>query len=101
MALAFARTQHRRALGDFKLDLTPIDGRRTDHLSLAPSRRGRRVVVADSTNARTGFNASERSSGALRHFLERPERRMMVACFASHPPRPAIINVALEHTQIV
>ena len=93
--------------GDFKLDLTPIDGRRTDISRLAAlGDEGVALLLADSTNAEEpGFTASERSvGGALRRlFLERPERRMVVACFASHIHRvQQIIDVALEqHRKIV
>jgi len=108
MALAF-RTNAGIVVhsGDFKLDLTPIDGRRTDISRLAAlGDEGVALLLADSTNAEEpGFTASERSvGGALRRlFLERPERRMVVACFASHIHRvQQIINVALEqHRKIV
>ncbi|HWD97140.1 MAG TPA: ribonuclease J [Acidimicrobiales bacterium] len=74
--------------GDFKLDLTPIDGRRTDINRLAAlGDEGVALLLADSTNAEEpGFTPSEASVGvALRRlFLERPKRRMVVACFASH-----------------
>jgi ribonuclease J len=74
--------------GDFKLDLTPIDGRRTDINRLAAlGDEGVALLLADSTNAEEpGFTPSESSVGvALRRlFLERPDRRMVVACFASH-----------------
>ena len=87
--------------GDFKLDLTPIDGRRTDVARLAAlGDAGVALLLADSTNAEEpGFTASERSVGvALRRiFLERPQRRMVVACFASHIHRvQQIIDVAKE-----
>ena len=101
MALAF-RTNAGIVVhsGDFKLDLTPIDGRRTDISRLAAlGDEGVALLLADSTNAEEpGFTASERSvGGALRRlFLERPERRMVVACFASHIHRvQQIIDVAL------
>ncbi|MFI5036498.1 MAG: ribonuclease J [Acidimicrobiales bacterium] len=85
--------------GDFKLDLTPIDGRRTDVARLAAlGDEGVALLLADSTNAEEpGFTASERSVGVTlrRLFLERPERRMIVACFASHVHRvQQIIDVA-------
>jgi ribonuclease J len=74
--------------GDFKLDLTPVDGRRTDLNRLAAlGDEGVTLLLADSTNAEEpGFTPSESSVGvALRRlFLERPTRRMVVACFASH-----------------
>lgn len=92
--------------GDFKLDLTPIDGRRTDVARLAAiGDEGVALLLCDSTNAEEpGFTASERSvGGALRRlFLERPERRMVVACFASHIHRvQQIINVAREQGRLV
>jgi ribonuclease J len=74
--------------GDFKLDQLPIDGRRTDLSRLAAlGDEGVALLLADSTNAEEpGFTASESTVGpALRRlFLERPERRLIVACFASH-----------------
>ncbi|MGC8510547.1 MAG: ribonuclease J [Acidimicrobiales bacterium] len=87
--------------GDFKLDPTPIDGRRTDLSRLAAlGDEGVALLLADSTNAEEpGFTGSESAvGGALRRvFLERPERRMVVACFASHIHRvQQIIDVALE-----
>jgi ribonuclease J len=74
--------------GDFKLDLAPIDGRRTDLARLAAlGDEGVALLLSDSTNAEEpGFTDSESSVGpALRRlFLERPDRRLVVACFASH-----------------
>jgi len=75
--------------GDFKLDLRPVDGRRTDlarigHLAASS---GVRLLLADSTNAEEpGFTPSESEVGAtLRRLIaERPGRRVVVACFASH-----------------
>jgi ribonuclease J len=85
--------------GDFKLDLTPIDGRRTDINRLAAlGDEGVALLLADSTNAEEpGFTPSESSVGVSlrRLFLERPTRRMVVACFASHIHRiQQIANVA-------
>ena len=87
--------------GDFKLDLTPIDGRRTDLNRLAAlGDEGVTLLLADSTNAEEpGFTPSEASVGvALRRlFLERPGRRVVVACFASHIHRiQQIADVAHE-----
>ena len=74
--------------GDFKLDLLPIDGRRTDLARLAAlGDEGVALLLSDSTNAEEpGFTDSESTVGpALRRlFLERPDRRLIVACFASH-----------------
>jgi ribonuclease J len=87
--------------GDFKLDLTPIDSRRTDIARLAAlGDEGVALLLCDSTNAEEpGFTASESSVGkALRRlFLERPDKRLVVACFASHVHRvQQIIDVARE-----
>jgi ribonuclease J len=87
--------------GDFKLDLTPIDARRTNVARLAAlGDEGVALLLCDSTNAEEpGFTASESTVGAAlrRLFLERPERRIVVACFASHIHRvQQIMNVAIE-----
>ncbi len=75
--------------GDFKIDLHPVDGRRTDlaRMGALASDPGIRLLLADSTNAEEpGFTASESTVGAtLRHvFMARPGRRFIVTCFASH-----------------
>src|SRR2546421_166403 len=54
--------------GDFKLDLTPVDGRRTDlaRIGAIADGPGIRVLLSDSTNAEeAGHTASERSVGAV------------------------------------
>jgi ribonuclease J len=75
--------------GDFKIDLTPVDGRRTDlaRIGALADNPGIRLLLSDSTNAEEpGFTESERSVGATlqRVFAARPGRRIVVACFASH-----------------
>jgi ribonuclease J len=76
--------------GDFKLDLTPVDGRRTDLALLGEIARGDggvRLLLSDSTNAeRPGFTPSESTVGAtLRSlFREYPQRRFIITSFASH-----------------
>jgi ribonuclease J len=74
--------------GDFKLDTTPIDDRRTGLARLAAlGDEGVALLLADSTNAEEpGHTPSERTVGVSlrRLFLERPDRRIIVACFASH-----------------
>jgi ribonuclease J len=88
--------------GDFKLDLTPIDGRTTDlarvgELAKAPG--GIRLLLADSTNAETeGFTDSERTIGKtlLELFRSADGQRLVVACFASHIHRiQQIIDAAV------
>jgi len=78
--------------GDFKLDLTPVDGRRTDlaRIGQIASEDGIRLLLSDSTNAEEpGFTGSERSVGeSLRRiFSEQRGKRIIVACFASHVHR--------------
>jgi ribonuclease J len=75
--------------GDFKIDLHPVDGRRTDlaRLGALAAEDGIRLLMSDSTNAEEpGFTPSESTVGeTLRKlFLSRPDRRLIVTCFASH-----------------
>jgi ribonuclease J len=75
--------------GDFKLDLTPVDGRRTDlgRIGALASNDGIRLLLADSTNAEEhGHAPSESSVGAVLRqlFMEQPDRRIITASFASH-----------------
>jgi len=79
--------------GDFKLDLTPVDGRQTDLALLGEIARrdgGVRLLLSDSTNAeRPGYTPSESTVGAAMRalFREHPDRRLVVASFASHVHR--------------
>ena len=75
--------------GDFKIDLHPVDGRRTDlaRMGALGSDPGIRLLLVDSTNAEEpGFTASESTVGATleKVFLARPDRRFIVTSFASH-----------------
>ncbi len=75
--------------GDFKIDLTPVDGRLTDlaRIGALADGEGIRLLLSDSTNAEEpGFTESERSVGAaLRRLFEAARgRRVVVTCFASH-----------------
>ncbi|HEY7137398.1 MAG TPA: ribonuclease J [Acidimicrobiia bacterium] len=92
---AFAVAYHTPAgtllhTGDFKLDLMPVDGRKTDLARLGEIARrdgGVRVLLSDSTNAeRPGFTESESTvGGAMRNlFREHQNKRFVVASFASH-----------------
>jgi len=88
--------------GDFKLDLTPVDGRRTDlaRIGAIASAEGIRLLLCDSTNAEEhGHAPSETSiSGVLRAlFHEHRDRRIITASFASHIHRiQQIIDAAVE-----
>jgi ribonuclease J len=75
--------------GDFKLDLTPVDGRLTDlaRIGALASGPGIRLLLSDSTNAdEAGHARSETSVGqVLYHLFHQHEgRRIVIACFASH-----------------
>jgi ribonuclease J len=75
--------------GDFKLDLQPVDGRRTDLARIGALAEGPGIalLLSDSTNAEEpGFTASESTVGVTlrRVFATRSGRRVIVACFASH-----------------
>ncbi|HEX2196903.1 MAG TPA: ribonuclease J [Actinomycetota bacterium] len=73
--------------GDFKLDATPVDGRRTD---LDALRRlagdGVDLLLSDSTNAETpGRTPSEAVVGpVLQDIFDQAAGRIVVACFASN-----------------
>lgn len=77
--------------GDYKFDLTPIDGKKPDFAKLAEfSRRGVTLLMADSTNAETpGWTPSESLvQGAFdKIFREAIGGRIIVATFASHISR--------------
>lgn len=78
--------------GDWKLDLTPVDGRLTDLavMGAIAQNEGVRLLLSDSTNAdQAGHSRSERSVGRVLHdlFAENEGRRIITACFASHVHR--------------
>src|SRR5256714_672721 len=69
--------------GDFKLDLTPVDGRRTDlaRIGAIASDDGIRLLLADSTNAEeVGYTASESTVGEVLRdlFAAHTEKRIVV-----------------------
>ena len=75
--------------GDWKIDLTPVDGRRTDlaRIGTIATTEGIRLLLADSTNAEEhGHTRSEAEVGRVLHdlFAEAKGHRLVVACFASH-----------------
>jgi len=90
--------------GDFKLDLTPVDGRHTDLALLGELARhngGVRLLLSDSTNAeRPGFTPSEATVGAAMRalFREHADHRFIVASFASHLHRvEQVAQAAIAH----
>ncbi|MEN9644536.1 MAG: hypothetical protein RL238_1205 [Actinomycetota bacterium] len=93
--------------GDFKLDLTPVDGRRTDlgRIGAIASTEGIRLLMADSTNAEEhGHAPSETSVGAVLRsvFAEQKGRRIITASFASHLHRiQQIADAAIANGRVV
>ncbi|RRH41709.1 ribonuclease J [Clostridioides difficile] len=85
--------------GDFKIDLTPIDGDVMDmHRICELSKKGVLLMLADSTNAeKPGFTMSEKTVGVGLDelFAKGNGRRIIVATFASNIHRlQQIINTA-------
>ena len=93
--------------GDWKLDLTPVDGRTTDlaRIGAIAGVDGVRLLLSDSTNAEeAGHSATERSVGEVltRLFAEARGRRIITACFASHIHRiQQIADAALAEGRTV
>lgn len=93
--------------GDFKLDLTPVDGRRTDLARLGELAKsgGIRLLMADSTNAEeSGHAPSESSVGSVLRqlFVEHSDRRIITASFASHIHRiQQIAEAAIDQGRFV
>lgn len=87
--------------GDFKMDQLPLDGRITDLRSLARiGEEGVDLLLTDSTNADIpGFTTSERDiSPAIDQVFATGEKRIIVACFASHMHRvQQVIDAAITH----
>jgi ribonuclease J len=75
--------------GDWKLDLTPVDGRLTDlaRMGSIADQYGIRLLLSDSTNAdEKGHADSERAVGAALYdlFHQYEGKRIITTCFASH-----------------
>jgi ribonuclease J len=88
--------------GDWKLDLTPVDGRVTDlgRIGAIAVEEEVRLLLSDSTNAEEeGHSRSERSVGQVLRQLFAAARgqRIIAACFASHIHRiQQIADAAIE-----
>lgn len=73
--------------GDFKLDLTPIDGNTTDFSLISKfAKTGIDVLMSDSTNAtEKGYTPSESEVGPeLENIISKSRGRVVIASFASH-----------------
>lgn len=86
--------------GDFKIDLTPVDGEGVDFHRLSQyGEKGVLLMLSDSTNAEVeGFTKSESKVGeSLKQEFEKADGRIIVAAFASHVHRlQQIVEVAKE-----
>jgi ribonuclease J len=93
--------------GDFKIDLTPVDGRSTDlaRIGAIASGPGIRLLLSDSTNAEEdGYTESERKVGQVLAglFAAHPDKRVVMACFASHIHRiQQIADAATANGRVV
>ena len=86
--------------GDFKIDLTPVDGRLMDiHKFAELGRRGVLLLMSDSTNAeRPGYTESETTVGvAFRKAFREAKGRIILATFASNISRiQQAVNTAIQ-----
>ena len=86
--------------GDFKVDLTPVDGKQMDiHKFAELGRRGVLLLMSDSTNAeRPGYTESETTVGhAFRKAFRAAKGRIILATFASNISRiQQAINTAIQ-----
>ena len=91
--------------GDFKIDHTPIDGKRTDLARFAAyGEEGVLALMSDSTNALVpGHGKSEKSVGtALGNVFANATGRIIATTFASHIHRvQQIVDAARKHKRKV
>ena len=88
--------------GDFKLDVSPIDGKMMDITRIGEiGKAGVELLLCESTNAeRAGFTASERTVGSSleRIFAQYEDRRLIITTFSSNVHRvQQIINASYNH----
>ncbi|HJQ30520.1 MAG TPA: ribonuclease J [Rubrobacter sp.] len=91
--------------GDYKIDLTPIEGSPMDLGRLAElGKDGVLAYFGDSTNSeRPGYVPSERIVGeTLNEVFEKAKGRIIVASFASHIHRVSqVVEAAKKHDRLV
>lgn len=88
--------------GDFKLDVSPIDGKIMDLTRIGEiGKSGVELLLCESTNAeRAGFTASERTVGSSleRIFAQYEDKRLIITTFSSNVHRvQQIINTSYKH----
>lgn len=86
--------------GDYKFDLTPVDGKHVDFFKLAElGEKGALLLLSDSTNAaKEGFTASELSvAKSFKDVFLRSKGRIIISVFSSHAHRvQEIVKLAHE-----
>ncbi len=91
--------------GDFKFDMTPIDGKLSDIQTLARlGSEGVLMLVSDSTNAeRPGQTPSERSIyDTIDHIFQRTEQKLFLCTFSSSLHRiQQFIDLANIHRRLI
>ena len=91
--------------GDFKFDMTPIDGKLSDIQRLARlGSEGVLMLLSDSTNAeRPGQTPSERSIyGAIDNIFQKTEQKLFLCTFSSSLHRiQQFIDLANTHRRLV
>lgn len=91
--------------GDFKIDVTPLQGEMIDLVRLGRlGQEGVLALLSDSTNVeRTGYSESERKVGKkFEDLFENCSKRIIVTTFASNVQRiQQIINVAARNGRYV
>ena len=88
--------------GDFKLDVSPIDGRIMDLTRIGEiGKEGVEILLCESTNAeRGGYTPSERTVGNSldRIFMQNEKSRLIIATFSSNVHRvQQIINASAKY----
>ena len=91
--------------GDFKFDMTPVDGKLSDVQTLARlGSEGVLLLASDSTNAeRSGQTPSERSIyGAIDNIFQKTEQKLFLCTFSSSLHRiQQFIDLANTHRRLV
>ena len=91
--------------GDFKFDMTPIDGKLSDIQTLARlGTEGILMLVSDSTNAeRPGQTPSERSIyNTIDHIFQNTEQKLFLSTFSSSLHRiQQFVDLADKHRRLV
>jgi len=86
--------------GDFKIDPTPLDGKKFDlHTLAAYGEQGVLALFSDSTNAEhSGYTASERSvNDRFESIFRTSTGRIVLSCFTSSIPRLQLVVDQAKH----